>query len=105
MDRGSRSEVAAQAVQIDGTPAARCLPSPSTCSLFGASGARRLRSGPEPRHEDATGRDARDLVRELRDALSAGRSNHSDLRNWIVARRSLGAFELALEREEIEVGP
>jgi hypothetical protein len=53
--------------------------------------------------EDATGRDARDLVRELRDALSAGRPNGSELRDWIAARRSLGAFELVLDREEIVV--
>ena len=55
--------------------------------------------------EDTTGRDARDLVRELRDALSAGRPNGSELRDWIEARRSLGAFELVLQREEIEVAP
>lgn len=55
--------------------------------------------------EDATGRDARDLVRELRDTLSAGRANGSELRDWIVARRSLGAFELVLEPEQIEIAP
>jgi hypothetical protein len=53
--------------------------------------------------EDATGRDARDLVRELRDALAAGRPNGSELRDWIKARRSLGAYELVLDREEIVV--
>lgn len=53
--------------------------------------------------EDATGRDARDLVRELRDALAAGRPNGSELRDWIEARRSLGAYELVLEREEIAI--
>jgi hypothetical protein len=53
--------------------------------------------------EDATGRDARDLVRELRDALSVGRPNASELRDWIEARRSLGAFELVLEPEQIEI--
>jgi hypothetical protein len=53
--------------------------------------------------EDTTGRDARDLVRELRDTLSAGRSNGPELRGWIAARRSLGAFELVLEPEQIEI--
>jgi hypothetical protein len=53
--------------------------------------------------EDTTGRDARDLVRELRDALSVGRPNASELRDWIEARRSLGAFELVLEPEQIEI--
>jgi hypothetical protein len=53
--------------------------------------------------EDATGRDARDIVRGLRDALSAGRPNGSELRDWIKARRSLGAFQLILEPGEIEI--
>jgi hypothetical protein len=55
--------------------------------------------------EDATGRDARDLVRELRDALSAGRPDGANLRGWIEARRSLGAFELVLEPEQVEIKP
>ena len=33
------------------------------------------------------------------------RPNGSELRDWIEARRSLGAFELVLQREEIEVAP
>jgi hypothetical protein len=95
----------AQAVLIDGTP--QRVPSQPFTLL--ALLARAVRDGKGPVRnraiEDATGRDARDLVRELRDALSAGRSNGSELRDWIEARRSLGAYALVLEREEIVVAP
>ncbi len=98
-------DLATRTVTIDGT-AQRIASQPFKLLALFAQAARD-RTGPVANRaiEDATGRDARDLVRELRDALSAGRPNRSELRNWIVARRSLGAFELALEREEIEVGP
>jgi hypothetical protein len=95
----------AQAVLIDGTP--QRVPSQPFTLL--ALLARAIRDGKGPVRnraiEDATGRDARDLVRELRDALSAGRSNGSELRDWIEARRSLGAYALVLECEEIVVAP
>jgi hypothetical protein len=96
-------QVAAQAVLIDGTPQrVPCQPFNLLALL-----ARAVRDGAGPVRnrtiEDTTGRDARDLVRELRDALSAGRPNGSELRGWIEARRSLGAFELVLEPEQIEI--
>ena len=98
-------QVAAQAVRIDGTP--QRVPSQPFNLL--ALLARAVRDGTGPVRnraiEDTTGRDARDLVRELRDALSSGRPNGSELRDWIEARRSLGAFELVLESGEIEVAP
>ena len=98
-------QVAAQAVLIDGTP--QRVPSQPFNLLALLAQAVRDGTGPVRNRaiEDTTGRDARDLVRELRDALSAGRPNGSELRDWIEARRSLGAFELVLEREEIEVAP
>lgn len=49
--------------------------------------------------ENVTGRDPRDLVRELRDALSAGRINAEEIRRWIVARRSVGGFELMIDAQ------
>ncbi len=98
-------DLATRTVTIDGT-AQRIASQPFKLLTLFAQAARD-RTGPVANRaiEDATGRDARDLVRELRDALSAGRPNRSELRNWIVARRSIGAFELALEREEVEVAP
>ena len=97
--------VEAQAVLIDGTP--QRVPSQPFNLLALLAQAVRDGRGPVRNRaiEDTTGRDARDLVRELRHALSAGRPNGSELRDWIEARRSLGAFELVLEREEIEVAP
>ena len=96
-------QVAAQAVLIDGTP--QRVPSQPFKLL--ALLARAVRDGTGPVRnraiEDSTGRDARDLVRELRDAFSAGRPNGSELRDWIEARRSLGAFELVLEPGQIEI--
>ena len=96
-------QVAAQAVLIDGTP--QRVPSQPFNLLVLLAQAVRDGRGPVRNRaiEDTTGRDARDLVRELRDALSAGRPNGSELRDWIEARRSLGAFELVLEPEQIEV--
>lgn len=98
-------QVVAQAVLIDGTPQRVPAQPFKLLTLL----AQEVRDGRGPVRnraiEDATGRDARDLVRELRDALSAGRPNPSELRDWIEARRSLGAFELALEPEQIEIGP
>ena len=98
-------DLASRTVMIDGT-AQRVASQPFKLLALFAQAARD-RTGPVENRaiEDATGRDARDLVRELRDALSAGRPNRFELRNWIVARRSLGAFALALEREEIEIWP
>jgi hypothetical protein len=95
----------AQAVLIDGTP--QRVPSQPFNLLALLTRAARDGKGPVRNRaiEDTTGRDARDLVRELRDALSAGRPNGSELRDWIEARRSLGAFELVLERDLIEVAP
>jgi len=98
-------QAAAQAVLIDGRP--QRVPAQPFKLL--ALLARAVRDGTGPVRnraiEDTTGRDARDLVRELRNALSADRPNGSELRDWIEARRSLGAFELVLDREEIEVEP
>jgi len=96
-------QVATQAVLIDGIP--QRVPSQPFSLLALLALAVRDGRGPVRNRtiEDTTGRDARDLVRELRDALSAGRPNGSELRDWIEARRSLGAFELVLRREEIEV--
>lgn len=98
-------QLAAQTVMIDGTP--QRVPSQPFKLLTLL--AQEVRDGRGPVRnraiEDATGRDARDLVRELRDALSAGRPNASELRDWVEARRSLGAFELALEPEQIEIVP
>lgn len=96
-------QLATQTVTIDGT-AQRIASQPfRLLALF----ARAVRDGTGPVRnraiEDATGRDARDLVRELRDALSGGRPNGSELREWIEARRSLGAFELVLEPEQIDI--
>jgi hypothetical protein len=98
-------QVAAQVVLIDGTP--QRVPSQPFNLLALLAEAVRDGRGPVRNRaiEDTTGRDARDLVRELRDALSAGRPNGSELREWIEARRSLGAFELVLERKQIEVAP
>jgi hypothetical protein len=97
--------LAAQAVMIDGTP--QRVPSQPFNLLALLARAAGDGKGPVKNRtiEDATGRDARDLVRELRDALSAGRPNGSELRDWIEARRSLGAFELVLDREELLVEP
>ena len=96
-------QIEAQAVLIDGTPQRVSSQPFNLLALL----ARAAQDGKGPVRnraiEDTTGRDARDLVRELRDALSAGRPNGSELRDWIEARRSLGAFELVLEREQIEV--
>lgn len=98
-------QVAAQAVLIDGTPQRVPAQHFNLLALL----ARAVRDGRGPvgnrAIEDTTGRDARDLVRELRDALSAGRPNGSELRDWIEARRSLGAFELVLQCEEIRFAP
>jgi hypothetical protein len=93
----------AQAVMIDGTP--QRVPSQPFNLLALLARAAGDGKGPVKNRaiEDATGRDARDLVRELRDAMSAGRPNGSELRDWIEARRSLGAFELVLGRDEIVV--
>ncbi len=93
----------AQTVLVDGTPQ-RVPSQPFTLLALLAHAARDGRGPVRNRVvEDATGRDARDLVRELRDALAAGRPNGSELRDWIKARRSLGAYELVLDREEIVV--
>jgi hypothetical protein len=96
-------QVRTQAVQIDGTP--QRVPAQPFKLL--ALLAQEVRDGAGPVRnraiEDATGRDARDLVRELRDAISAGRPNAAELRDWIEARRSLGAFELALAPEQIKI--
>jgi len=92
-----------RAVLVDGTP--QHVP-PQPFKLL-ALLARAVRDGEGPVSnraiEDATGRDARDLARELRDALSAGRTNASELRNWIEAQRGLGAFQLALEPGDVEI--
>lgn len=97
--------VAAQSVLIDGTPQ-RVPPQPFRLLTLLAQEVRDGRGPVRNRAiDDATGRDARDLVRELRDALSTGRPNACELRDWIEARRSLGAFELALNRDQIEVRP
>lgn len=95
--------VATQSVLIDGTPQ-RVPTQPFKLLTLLAQEARDGRSPVRNRAiEDATGRDARDLVRELREALSAGRPNSAELREWIEARRSLGAFELTLDPEQIEI--
>jgi hypothetical protein len=98
-------QIAAQAVLIDGTPQRVPVQPFNLLALL----VRAVRDRPGPVRnralEDTTGRDARDLVREQRDALSAGRPNGSELRDWIEARRSLGAFVLVLEPGEIEVRP
>jgi hypothetical protein len=93
----------AQAVLVDGT--SQRVPSQPFGLLAMLARAARDGKGPVRNRaiEDATGRDPRDLVRELRDALSAGRPNGSELRDWIEARRSLGAFELVLLPEQIEI--
>lgn len=95
--------LAARALLVDGTPQ-RVPPRPFTLLALLA---RAVRDGTGPvgnrTIEDATGRDARDLVRELRDALSAGRTEGAGLRSWIRARRSLGAFELVLDPDDVEV--
>jgi hypothetical protein len=52
--------------------------------------------------ENLTGRDPRDLVRELRDALSAGRPDAREIRGWIAARRSAGGFELTLSDQHVQ---
>ncbi|MCA8882123.1 MAG: hypothetical protein KDA73_19695 [Rhodobacteraceae bacterium] len=49
------------------------------------------------------GREPNDLVRNLRDALSKGRDNATEIRGWIVAVRSQSAFRIALPAEQIEV--
>jgi len=96
-------QVAARTVLVDGSP--QRVPSQPFNLLALLARAVRDGAGPVSNRaiEEATGRDARDLVRELRDALSVDRLNRSDLRDWIKARRSLGAFELVLDPEEIEV--
>jgi hypothetical protein len=53
--------------------------------------------------ENVTGRDPRDLVRELRDALSAGRADAEEIRGRIMARRSFGGFKLALDAHQVDV--
>lgn len=95
--------MAARAVLVDGTPQ-RVASQPFNLLALLAHAARDG-TGPVGNRaiEDATGRDARDLVRELRDALSADRPNGAELRDWIEARRSLGAFELVLDASDIEV--
>lgn len=95
--------IAARAVMVDGTP--QPVPHQPFNLLALLARAVKDRAGPVSNRaiEQATGRDARDLVRELRHALSAGRPNASQLRGWIAARRSLGAFELVLGPEDVEV--
>ena len=92
-----------QAVLIDGTP--QRIPSQPFRLL--ALLAQEVSGGKGPVRnrtiEGATGREARDLIRELRDTLSAGRQNAAEIRNWIKARRALAAFELVLEPEQIEI--
>lgn len=53
--------------------------------------------------EAETQRVARDLVRDLRDALSRGRSDAPRIRDWIESRRSAGGYELALRPEQVEI--
>ena len=101
----TQAGVSTIAVLIDGTPQ-RVPPQPFRLLTLLAQ---ELRDGRGPVRnrdiEDATGRDARDLVRELRNALSTGRPNGAELRDWIEARRSLGAFELVLEPQQVEITP
>lgn len=98
-----RLQLASHAVLVDGTQQ-RVPAQPFRLLVLLAQEVRNGR-GPVRTHtiEDETGREARDLVRELRDALSAGRANADEIRRWIRARRSLAAFELVLASEEIEV--
>ena len=90
---------------IDGTPQRVSAQPFKLLALL----ARGVREGTGPVRnraiEEETGREPRDLVRELRDALSVGRPNASELRDWIEARRSLGAFELVLEPQQVEITP
>lgn len=94
-------------MRIDGTP--QRFPSEpfNLLALLALALAVRDGTGPvrNPAIEVTIGSDVRDLMRELRDALSAGRPNGSEPRDWIEARRRLGAFELVLERGEVQVDP
>lgn len=97
--------LSAQTVLVDGVP----QPVPPQPFRLLALLAERAKDDGAPLDNRAiyetTGREARDLIRELRDALAAGRADKDEIRGWIKARRSLGAFELALRRDHIDVRP
>ena len=48
-------------------------------------------------------RQAKDVARELRNALSRGRPNGDEIRAWIAAVRSGGAFEITLPPDEVDL--
>ena len=53
--------------------------------------------------EDRTGRQARDIIRELRDGLAAGQPDADAIRDLIRNRRSPPAYWLALAPDEIDL--
>lgn len=53
--------------------------------------------------ERSSGRPAKDLARDLRNALSMGRPNKDEIKTWIAADRSAGAFWITLPPEEMEM--
>jgi len=48
-------------------------------------------------------RPARDLIRELKDALSKGRRNRDDIRAWIVHRASPSSYRIDLPEEGVYI--
>ena len=52
-----------------------------------------------------TGRDASDVLRELKRALTKRRANAAEIEAWIVARRTVGGYELVLDPSQIELLP
>lgn len=98
-------QAAAQTVLVDGS--AQPVPAQPFRLLLLLVEKARGGGGPVENRKiyDATGRDARDLVRELREALAAGRPKPGEIRGWIKARRSAGGFELTLHRDQIDLCP
>ena len=65
------------------------------------------RGGPINNHEFeiSTERDASDVLRELKRALTKQRANAAEIEAWIVARRTVGGYELVLDPSQIELLP
>lgn len=96
-------DTVAHSVLVDGTR--QTVPGQPFRLLVLLIEAAQRRGGPVQNRiiEAETGREPRDLVRELRDALSAGCDNAAEIRSWIRPRRSFGGFELMLEPGQIHL--